>query len=98
MSVPAPVAAHHHAFDPVRTPQCLGRRNHIAGVDTGPDVRRGERDGLGVVVFGNQRHRFHCEAESRTGTAQGVDGARGLLAEGEVLPDHDFHDVQVLDE
>jgi hypothetical protein len=46
----------------------------------------------------NQRHRLHREPESRTGTAKGLDGAGGLLAEGEVLPDHDFHHVQVLDE
>ena len=95
---PPAIAAHHYAFNPVWTAQRFGGRHHVTGVHAGPDVGRRERHGLGVVVLGDQRHRLHREPEPRAGTAQRVDRSGSLLAEGEVLPHHDFHHMQVLDQ
>ena len=94
----AAVAANHHALDAVRPAQRLGGGDDVARVDAGPDVGGRERDGFVPVVLGHQGHALDREAEPLPRLAQQADVACGLLAEGEVLPDHDLDDMQVLDQ
>ena len=99
MAVPAAaVAADDDALDAVRTPQRLGGRNHVAGVDAGSDVGRRKGHRLAAVVFGDQRHGLDGEAEPLAGLTQRVDVAGRLLAEREVLADDDLDHVQPFDQ
>ncbi len=74
------------------------RGHHVARVHARPDVGGREGDGLGSVMLGHQRDALDGEAEALAGLAQQRHVAAGLLAEGEVLADHDLEDVQTLDE
>ena len=49
-------------------------------------------------MFGHQVHRVHREAEPLARLPQQLDVARRLLAEREVLADHDLDDVEAFDE
>lgn len=94
----AAVAADDDALHAVRPAQRLGRGHHVTGVHAGPDIGGRERDGLGPVMLGHQRDALDSEPEALAGLAQQRHVAAGLLAEGEVLTDHDLEDVQAFDQ
>ena len=94
----ASVAAHHHTLDPVRAPEGLGGGHHIAGIHAGPHVGGREGDRLALMLLGDQRHPVDRKSQPLTGFAEGVNVARRLLAEGEVLPHHHLHHMKALDE
>ena len=98
----ATIATHHHALDAVWPSERFGRGDDVTRIDAGSDVGRGEGDRpvpvLIKVVFSHQRHALDREAEAFACLAQHADVAARLLAEREVLTDHDLHDVQALDQ
>ncbi len=95
-------AAHHDALQPVIAAQSRGRGDDVAGVDAGADVGRRERHRSVRRVVGpphrpgDQRIGFDLEAEPLAELGQQLDVARRLVAEGEVLADHDLRRVQPL--
>jgi hypothetical protein len=88
---------HHHALDPVRAAERGVRGLHVAGVDAGAHVRRGEGDVVAGVVRG-QLHAVDREPEPGAEVGEHRDVPCGPMAEGEVPPDHDRGRVQALDQ
>ena len=95
----AAVTAHHDTLDAVRPAQRLGGGHHVTGVDAGPDVGRREGDGLVAVGVRHTSDMLSTANPNRSPALRSmVDVAGRLLAEGEVLADHDLDDVQPLDQ